>query len=903
MPRIILSAAPEDCEAARFLSDWFRESGWEVQPFADTFSPDVVDPSDALLLILSPVTAASDRVRAEVGWALQAGKPIFPLLLEKTSLLPFPFLVDAEATGMDFDRDPSAVLMHIASVLGASLPDPLVPPQIPARPNDAPAEDLVRLDDAHAAALFFAAIEFSEPEVEKTIFIYDTLLRCAPDYVADQLGLFIRKEIPNLQAVWLQKMGSCIQEAIKQGNLLHAAQILGEMQALNATASVTRNAEHQLLHAQVKLLDNKIKEAISKREWETIEALVQAVAVLDTPHSHVLRQEAFREHIHLLNKTADTAISAKRWEEAEKIIAELGGLDHQFGEQAQHKLNEAALGWRETLATAAINAKRWEEAEKIIAELGGLDHQRGEEARRKLDEAALGWRETLATTAIRGEQWETVDRLIDDIITANPEATPAFQTLRIQALRRVGLALIENHQLDKAEALALRLQTFDAGAETSILLRTHILQARVIPFVTKAGQALQNGEWIEAITAAEKALALQPKNEDATHIYRKGLDQITCDSLYQQAVLAAEAERFQAMALLMQRIQNTLPEYGDPLGIVKGQPLEAPFVPFIKQQARLEAHPSPIRALAMSSDGTFLVTGADDLVLVWDLPSLEPIQSLKIPGSIATFALSPDNEHLATVSTKGELRVWSLRSGKLILQEKPGLAKIVFSPDGRYLAAGTQSGDLIFWHTENSSPIQLRQWASSASPFNAIVISPDGRYLATAQMNNWIVVYHTEWLEEKPKRDNSLLPNGPDNQVSKVIQWHAHALAFLNGGEHLLAVPGTSLVEAENIRIWDMQGEVVGSIHGTNYTNPVIAVSPQESLLVTAGSTSRVIDFWDLKTGKRVKSLLIPGHSIGGMAFTPDGLHLVTGDAQGNVIFWGVGGADEPTLHKGKRGL
>jgi WD40 repeat protein len=126
------------------------------------------------------------------------------------------------------------------------------------------------------------------------------------------------------------------------------------------------------------------------------------------------------------------------------------------------------------------------------------------------------------------------------------------------------------------------------------------------------------------------------------------------------------------------------------------------------------AHSKWIRRVAVTPDGSAVVSVADDMVCrLWDLSTGRLIRELRghaeltpahFPSMLFAVAISPDGRRLATGDKIGHIVVWDLESGRsLATLEAPelytwdpvqrrhsigGIRSLAFSPDGNTLAAG-----------------------------------------------------------------------------------------------------------------------------------------------------------------------------------------------------------------------
>ncbi|MEG4986471.1 serine/threonine-protein kinase [Microcoleus sp. BR0-C5] len=107
-----------------------------------------------------------------------------------------------------------------------------------------------------------------------------------------------------------------------------------------------------------------------------------------------------------------------------------------------------------------------------------------------------------------------------------------------------------------------------------------------------------------------------------------------------------------------------------------------------------------------------------------------------------------------------------------------------------------------------------------------------------------------------------------------------------------LSPDGQTLVSASfgTIRIWNVRtGRLVrtlNSVHSKKSVN-TLAVSPNSSILASGGGDKNVI-LWDLKTGRRMRT--IPAHkaAVNAIAFSRDGQTLASGSDDKTIRLWNV---------------
>jgi WD40 repeat protein len=137
----------------------------------------------------------------------------------------------------------------------------------------------------------------------------------------------------------------------------------------------------------------------------------------------------------------------------------------------------------------------------------------------------------------------------------------------------------------------------------------------------------------------------------------------------------------------------------------------------------------PVRALAFSADGEWLLSSTTQSVLLWKVATGDVVASHQATRSKAVFAA--DGKTYA-VSEDRAISVWFTGTRARALQVT-GLASqanaLAFSPTANILASGQEDGSLAMWSTATAKP--LLQIEKQTGPMHALAFSPDGLLLAS----------------------------------------------------------------------------------------------------------------------------------------------------------------------------
>jgi WD40 repeat protein/DNA-binding SARP family transcriptional activator len=306
----------------------------------------------------------------------------------------------------------------------------------------------------------------------------------------------------------------------------------------------------------------------------------------------------------------------------------------------------------------------------------------------------------------------------------------------------------------------------------------------------------------------------------------------------------------------------------------------------------LVGHSAHIRSVAISADGTQLVSAGDDnMARVWDAVSGRELRTLAGHGKfIAAIALSPDEQRLATASDDHTVRIWDMASGEQVLEilHPVWINDIAYSPDGNRLATVYDESQLLIWDTHTGKLLlSLQQPVDAPYPpeANGIAFSPNGRDVAMVSRGNLITVW-----DLIAKRARFSLRDAPA-ALSDV--------AYSPDGRNLIVVgdQGTAIVRDA------LSGHVLMQLRGHAGALHSVAYSPDGRRVATAGADGTAL-VWDAATGALL--LRLAGHvgPVRSVAFSPDGRQLLSGGDDRTLRIWDLGpGHEHYTLHSHAQGL
>jgi hypothetical protein len=248
---------------------------------------------------------------------------------------------------------------------------------------------------------------------------------------------------------------------------------------------------------------------------------------------------------------------------------------------------------------------------------------------------------------------------------------------------------------------------------------------------------------------------------------------------------------------------------------------EAPPITVGLQQADhvLEAHQEWVRCMALSQDGTRLLTGDDHgIAILWQVPAMKEVRRLQVPGWIRALALSPDAGLAAICETCPRIprdpkapnatRIWDLATGTVkvdLSKEFLGMYSSVlnmgaaaFADNGKLLALGQNdeaAARKVYLGSvaTGKKTRELVYTTGGNSGITGLVMHPDGKHLASCGRDTMVRIWQLS--DGKMVKDLGKPRGGGSFGGSS---WF-HAISFSADGLWLAAADMGGLVQVWSI--------------------------------------------------------------------------------------------------------
>jgi WD40 repeat protein len=318
----------------------------------------------------------------------------------------------------------------------------------------------------------------------------------------------------------------------------------------------------------------------------------------------------------------------------------------------------------------------------------------------------------------------------------------------------------------------------------------------------------------------------------------------------------------------------------------------------LKQRNELKGHAAPIKALAISPDGTTIASGdATGVTILWDRTRLNEIRKLTGPAHVALISLSfsKDGNLLAAGSADGHVRVWETANGEMDRDLAiSALTSARFSPDGSILVCtrgiipeADEDRDLLHIYDAKA----LKKLGTIDVDLEYITdcsFSTDGTALA---------ISGGESLTDVPadkggkRRDRIEIWDFSPGSTSQPIKPDALAKLRITIGESARPLlspaysPGGRIVAAASgdwIAFETKTGKQIATLRAPRYEARCCAISPSSRWVATGAIDSTVALFDTREWEMRYQNQADPSQDVTAMVFSPEGATLIA--ARGTMV-------------------
>jgi cytochrome c len=304
---------------------------------------------------------------------------------------------------------------------------------------------------------------------------------------------------------------------------------------------------------------------------------------------------------------------------------------------------------------------------------------------------------------------------------------------------------------------------------------------------------------------------------------------------------------------------------------------------FTLANAQLRGHGGPVRALAISPDGSHAVSGSFDTSAIrWSFTRNIAEQVMRFHDNAVNAVAWLKDGRIVTAGADAHVAIWTQgkpEPDKILDGHTGPIAGLAVSPNGKLLASASWDHTVRLWPLDGGAPRVLE---GNSQNVNGVAFSPDGSELASAGYDATIRIWRL----------------GDGGVSVHTLPMPLNAVAIAPDGEIVAAGADGK------VYFLSPQGDIRGELQASPTPIIAVAISPDGALIAAAGIRGSVAVI-ERKTRKLAHTLVGPGLPVWSVAFFPDSHTLLTGSTDRTIRRWDavsgepvgsvvVGAADDP---------
>ena len=282
--------------------------------------------------------------------------------------------------------------------------------------------------------------------------------------------------------------------------------------------------------------------------------------------------------------------------------------------------------------------------------------------------------------------------------------------------------------------------------------------------------------------------------------------------------------------------------------------------------AQLRGHGGPVRAVAVSADGSAAISGSfDSSAIRWSLTRNAAEQVLRFHESAVNAVAALRDGRIVTAGEDGRIAIWNPGEPKpttVLEGHTAPIAALALSPDGTTIASASWDRTIRLWPVAGGGAPRVLE--GHQQNVNGIAFTPDGRALVSAGYDATVRIWPLA---------------GAGAPVVATVPTPVNSVAVARDGE--IVAGGAD----GKIYFLSPTGETRADVEAQQAPIISVAVAGDGTLVAAAGIRGSVAVI-ERRSRTLTRTLVGPGLPVWSVAFLPDNRTMITGGTDRMVRRW-----------------
>jgi WD40 repeat protein len=276
---------------------------------------------------------------------------------------------------------------------------------------------------------------------------------------------------------------------------------------------------------------------------------------------------------------------------------------------------------------------------------------------------------------------------------------------------------------------------------------------------------------------------------------------------------------------------------------------------------------TPVRSLAVSSDGKHIVSGSTDgTVRVWDAEEELQVGDDIGTGASELMSVAVSGQTVATGSEDGTVQQWDLKGSRIGLPMNAGTGavwSVAFSPLGDLIAAAGAGDNVLLWHAADGARPPTR--IPHSDGVWTVAFSPSGDRIVTGGTDDAVRLWDVQG----------------DNIIGARLLGHGGDVKGVTfAGDGLVSVS-----DDRTVRIWNTPELHPAVRSGPSSDLKVVSLAFPGEQIVSA-TANGTVQAWDRSGKPTERSFAVESGARSSPVFSSDGSALASATSKGTVRIW-----------------